>query len=339
MTISRVWQTGWESGGILECDTKNGTVAVQASDARTGTYTIAVAINSSNNYFIQSVPATNQVVTGFSFYPQELLTSEGEIAILVGSASDMINLSIIPSTGDLRLYVTGTSQGITTDHPIDAGVFYHIGIDCNIDSSGWVYVYLDGSEILSVTGDLGTEQIENIHYGTYRDQGTSVGNPYFRYDDVYIDDTTGEGSATAPSIKRFYALIPNNDGSYLQWIPSPTGTHYTLVDERPNDGDSTYVYAITGSLYDSYQMSTFTLDVNEDIIAMIPFSISKREGSTEQIALGTLSSGTLLVGNDQDLTLSYNYYWERQITGSLGSPWNQSYMDSIQTVIKSAGTY
>jgi hypothetical protein len=88
-------------------------------------------------------------------------------------------------------------------------------------------------------------------------------------------------------------------------------------------------------------MSTFTLDANEDIIAMIPFAIARRANVTEQIALGTRSSGTDSVGSDQDLTLSYDtgYVWERQVTGSLGAPWNQSYMDSVEVMIRSAGTY
>jgi hypothetical protein len=177
-----------------------------------------------------------------------------------------------------------------------------------------------------------------VAFGSYSSTA-ALGAVVQYFDDIYVDDTTGEGSPTAPRIKRFYPLIPNADGTYSQWTPSTGTSHYELVDERPPDDDTTFLEAITGTLVDSFDMSTFVLDTNEDIVAMIPFVFAKRGSTTELIALGTRSSGTDSIGSDQSLSTNHDYVWERQTTGSLGAPWNQSYMDSVEVIIRSAGTY
>jgi len=336
MAITRIWQTGWESGSTSEVTSEVGGYTVNAVSARTGSYSIYGYPANSNWYFIQTFPGTRQVRLGCGWLKTDDGTIEGQLISIRDSSGVLIQLNLINSTTNLRLKVGGSNVDITTDSPVfQSNIWYHIGIDCKIDSSsGWAYVYLNGTNVLSYSGNTGNTDLERIDFGTYTAQGGTV--QIHRWDDLYLDDTTGESSPTSPELKKFYPLTPNGDGNYKQW--NPTGSsHYNLVDERPPGAD--YVYAITGSLYDSYNMSTFTLDVNENIIAMIPYVIAKRDYSTEQIALGTRSSGTDLVGSDQDLSLSYDYYWERQITGSMGSSWDQSYLDSVEVVIKSAGTY
>jgi hypothetical protein len=285
-----------------------------------------------SHYGYQQIPGTRQVRIGFYVYGNTFANNE-RFAVRDISANRLVSLSW-HLDGTVDLLVAGDIKD--TEGGMNIEDWSHVGIDIYIhSSSGWVRVYLDGSEVMMFDGNVGDADIVDVAFGHF----ITAGNYPMYYDDIYIDDTTGEVSPTTPNIKRLYPINPNADGNYTQWTPSTGTSHYEMVDERPPDDDATFLEAITGSLYDSFDMSTFILDNNEDIIAMIPFVFAKRGSTTEQIALGTRSSGTDSVGSDQDLSTSYNYVWERQTTGSLGSPWNQSYLDSVEVIIKSAGTY
>jgi len=335
--VDRIWQSGMESGDIDEIDSVVNSSASSA-DKYTGTYSMLCAATNNTCYGIKSVPATRQIRLGYHIKATSWSTLDADTQCLTvrSVSATLAYLDYNYVNGTLRLYVNGAIRDTYLPYSILA--WRHIALDVNIDSSsGWVKVYLDGSEVLSYTGNTGNADIRFVWFG--KTSGISGGFHAVYIDNMYIDDTTGESSPTAPPIKKFYPINVNGDGNYSQWTPVPTGSHYQNVDERPPNDDTDYLEAVTGSLLDSFTMTTFTLDTNENIIAMIPYVFAKRGSTTEQISLGTRSSGTDLVGNAQDLSTNYDYIWDRQVTGSLGFDWNQSYLDSVEVIINSTGTY
>jgi len=333
MTITRIWQAGCETGDLSEFDVINFDFTISSGTFYTGYYSFADT-GKDNRYGQKTIPATRQIRLGFYCFDGTNPVGSNRLDILDGSSNTLVSL-LFDSGNEVSLLVGGINRD--SDF-LQTGDWKHYSLDIYIDStSGWVKVYVDGSEKLSYTGNTGNSDIRYIKFGKLDSVGITDN---FFYDDIYIDDTTGESSPSAPPIKRFYPLNVNGDGNYSQWTIKPSGTnHYEMVDERPPDNDTTYLEAVTGSLLDSFDMTTFILDNNQNIIAMIPFVIAKRGSTTEQLSLGTRSSGTNLIGNAQDLSTSYNYMWERQVTGSLGFDWNQSYLDSVEVIINSTGTY
>jgi len=342
MAITRIWQGGAESGSIEEFSSYKSGASASAAQKYTGSYSFALnfGLLSASHWASQSIPSTRQVRVAGQWLPSGITTTNvGYLYGLRGSgASELVYIRYAGTSAanPFYLYVGGVLRD-TQSNAFVGSTWIHIGIDAYINSSvGWVKVYANGQEILSYTGNTGNSDIIDFILGRSA-QPASYSTEYF--DDLYIDDTTGESSPNSPYIKKFYSLNVNGDGAYSQWTPIPTGSHYANVDDRPPDDDTSYLEAVTGSLLDSFTMTTFTLATNEDIVAMIPFAFAKRGSTTEQISLGTRSSGTNLIGTAQDLSTSYDYVWERQVTGSLGFDWNQSYMDSIEVIINSTGTY
>jgi len=342
MTISRLWQTGFESGSDSEISyIDGGGSVISASGPYTSTYCLRHPISSHNMDVRQSFTGTKQIRGGFFLQYGVGSTGDGKpiFRIYTGGVGGTLYIEVNASASstDMNLEVLGSKKD--DYYYIPANTYFHFGYDIKIDSSnGWAYIYINGSLAMSFDGNTGSSNINIIRIGpasgaTTFDLGLVI------IDDIYIDDTTGEISPTAPPIKRFYGINVNGDGNYSQWTPVPTGSHYGNVDERPPNDDTDYLEAVTGSLLDSFTMTTFTLDTNEDIIAMIPYVFAKRGSTTEKLSLGTRSSGTDLIGSDQDLSTSYDYIWERQVTGSLGFDWNQSYLDSVETIINSTGTF
>jgi len=327
MAITRIWQCGLETGNLNEFTQVFDCTATTA-EKKTGSY--ALGDGNAGDYVVKTVPATRQIRTGFYFYGNQSANCK---RFRINSTA-LIELES-RSDGSLWLYVNGVNQDTSPNSNMVS--WQHIGVDVKIDaSSGWVSVYRDGVEIMSFTGNTGNEDITSVYWGHL-----TTSNYYWcYYDDLYIDDTTGETSPDVVPIKRFYPVFANGNGNYADWDGSDGNKvdNYALINEVPAS-DSNYVQVISTDQFDSYAMSTFTLAGNQHIIAIIPTSRVKRTGTTEEVAIGTRLSSTDVIGSNQIPNTSYSYLFDRQEEKPGGGSWSQSDLDSFETVIKSRGTY
>jgi hypothetical protein len=70
------------------------------------------------------------------------------------------------------------------------------------------------------------------------------------YDDIWVDDAQFHGNCR---IRTFY---PDSDGTYSQWIRNTGSNDFEMVDERPPDGDTTYIYSVTKGHKSSFGITT-----------------------------------------------------------------------------------
>lgn len=339
MTITRRWQSGFETASLVEIDTLSwpGMIAISTT-AHTGTYSLRMDhYNDGRGNII--VPATRQIRVGmyvrFDYFPS---TSTGIFVAYTSGGTKLIEIEV---DNMARMFIDCGGTHGTPAGALALYTWYHFGVDIKIDSSaGWVYVYKDGIELVSTTGNTGNSDIGITALGTTTNNNNY--GCYFYWDNVYIDDTTGEGSAAVVPIKTFRYITPaTGSPTYAQWDGSDGNSvdNYALVDEVPPNSDTDYVCTNVVDELDSYQMSTFTLDTGETIKAVIPISYVKRFGTTEQIALGTRYSSTDVVGSDQAPSTSYSYKWERQTAKPGGGSWDQAALDDVEVVIKSRGSF
>ncbi|MHC4748301.1 MAG: hypothetical protein ACYTFW_00360 [Planctomycetota bacterium] len=341
MAITRLWQTSFEENHADIAD--GGSWGRTFSNPRTGSVCADIQQAVPNKFFQVNVPATRQIRLGTSIYGTEFSPSDGQLIMIRESGGSwLVELRYGGKPADgysgprskLQLYVGGAQKGYSADALL-SDRYYHIAIDCKIDSSaGWVNFYLNGILFFSFSGNTGNDDIDNVLFGTSWDMGAADWRT--RYDDPYIDDTTGEGSPTAPPpILRFYRIAPNGAGNYTQWTPS-AGANYQCVDEvPPNTGD--YVITDVVDELDSYALGDQTLLSGQEIKAIIAQVYAKNTTGTEDIALGTRYSGVDVIGSDQQLGTSYDFYFERQTTKPGGGAWDQASLNGHETVIKSRG--
>lgn len=338
MAITRIWQSGFESGSIGEITANENNAWVSETQKKTGNYSVAVDMAQiADGWIMQTFPATKQVRVGFFWWTTA--SSHGGYVDLFAfrQSSGTYGAKIRKVGGDggysLQLYVNGAWRA-SKSGAYTHSTWIHIGVDAYIDpSAGWVKVYADGVEILSYTGNTGSFNLVDFKIG--QTPAISYGLDYF--DDMYVDDTTGEGSAVPCPILTFKYIVPDGAGNYTQWIPS-VGNNYECVDEKP-PSDSDYVSVSGIDELDSYTMDTYTLDIGETLIALIPTVRIQRGDVTEEIALGTRYSGTDLIGSDQIPGVSFSYLSERQVTKPGGGDWDQTAIDGVEILIKSRGTY
>ena len=335
MAINRVWQCGFETNSAKEYD---GGTQYSSGPVRTGNENNRLLVSSgtaSTRYIYKNIPATRQIRTAYAGYKDALGTS-GQFLVIRDASTNLVEIRL-DSMYELALYVGGVEKDITTNSPYDEDIWLHMGIDCKIDSStGWASVSLNGEEILSFSGDTGNSDIESVRFGS--PDYIMGGSSYFYMDDLYIDDTTGESSASVCPILRFDWTTPNADGNYSQWMGSDGNqvNNYLLVDSVGTD----YVEVSGVDLLDSYNMSTVTLGEGQIFEAVIPIGYAQRYNVSGEVAIGTRYSSTDVLGSDTDPGYgTYNYFWERQTTKPGGGAWDQTSINTFETVIKSRGSF
>lgn len=300
----------------------------------TGSYSFAVndgsITNSKMHYYF---PATSQVRVGFWYRIQNCSTGQTPHFSINTGAADLLRVDMSNST--TWLYVNGSvrDSAVSTSYR----TWSHYSIDFKVHSStGWAYLYKDGIEVCSWSGNTGSSTVAQFLIGKFSYNYTHTTN----WDDVYIDDTTGESTPAAGTPLRFYYVSPNGNGNYSDWLGSDGDStdNYLLVDEVvPSASD--FVAGLTADEYDSYAMNSITLADGQLVRAVIPTVIAKRNGSVEQLAIGTRESSTDSIGSDQTPTASYKLYSERQTTKPTGGDWEQTSIDGMELVIKSRGGY
>jgi len=220
----------------------------------------------------------------------------------------------------------------------------HIGLDVKIDlTSGWAVVYIDGIEVMRYEGDTGNADINTFRLGKLTGEGGNV--PSYTYmDDIFVDDTTGQGAAAPVPDRRFYPITPNGAGAYNHGIGSDGNSvdNHLLVDDRPHNSDTDYVYMDTLDQKELNLMTTYTPPTGFTFAALIPFVYAKKtdaEVDTQLAPLLYTTSGSDLLGTAQALPTSYGWIWERFTTKPGGGAWDQAGINDVQVGFQGKGTF
>jgi hypothetical protein len=186
----------------------------------------------------------------------------------------------------LRLQVMrgdGTVLG-TAANPLDTQTwqFYEIAAKIH-DTTGYCKVYLNGGEIISVTGadtrNGGTAGL----FDTARWNGSPGVGTWCEIDDVYvIDPTTGAAPYNAPlGDVKVETLRPTGDGDSSQWLGSDGNSvaNWQLVDDDSTTTD--YVGSATPGATDLYTLSDPTgIALGEILAVQVEMYASKSDAGT-----------------------------------------------------------
>ena len=341
MTITRRKSLGAELGSASKTYEVNATsdyggdaTFIDTTYKYTGSYSFAVTDGSITwskmHYYF---PATSQVRVGFWYRIQNCSTGQTPHFSINTGSGDLLRVDMSNTT--TWLYVNGSTRD--SDVSSSYRSWNHYLIDFKVNSStGWAYLYKNGVEVCSWSGNTGSSTVAQFVIGKFSYNYTHTTN----WDDIYIDDMTGESAPSPGPFLRFYYTLPNGNGNYADWVGSDGNStdNYALVDEVP-PSSSDYVQATAVDDYDSYAMSTFTLDDGQLIRAVIPQALIKRAGTSEEVAIGTRYSSTDSIGSDITPTAVYALYQERQTTKPGGGDWDQTSLDGVEVVLKSRGSY
>jgi len=182
-----------------------------------------------------------------------------------------------------HIYMTaaggGTAEGSTT---ISTDTWYRLEVYLDVDdTSGRCTVKINGSTEIDYTGDTQSGPLSAYLNRIYLGASSSGNAAYF--DDIAVNDTTGSSNNSWIGDHEVVLIKPNGNGNSSQFMGSDGNQtdNYLLVDEVPNDGDTTYVYSSTASYVDLYALSSlgFPPEPTKYVVALVPFIVGKSVSS------------------------------------------------------------
>lgn len=353
MTISRLWQSGCEQNSLSEFFDVIGAVGyAQISNIapKTGTYGLKIVGSSNANGRLAGArvvfTATSQLRLGF-FHRHPMPQGGYEVRILTlfdGSANQLIWLTIDSTGSYLQLWKAGPTQ-VGSNIAVPLNTYYHVGLDIKKDASaGWIYLYLDGNVVASTSGNTVVTTIAAAAFGSYPGPINGFSwqsglNSY--YDDMFIDDTSGESAPV--SVPRYYFTYKALTGTgYYNQLTGTDGdqvNNYLLLNEIPPDS-ATGVIADSTGLKDSYAFADYTSPINTRISAVIPIaSALKTDAVDMKLLLGTRLNSVDLISSGKTLSSSQATKLERQTTKPGGGSWTDVDVNNAEVVVGSDGTY
>lgn len=351
MAIARLAQTGAELNLTAAELTTVGSATISNTKARTGTYSFRFALNGNTSAGI-AFTATAQFRAHMHLNHNGLagIANAAYIFRWQNGATQVGAVNYDRVTGYIQLIVNATvvaSESAATLGLSAVDTWYGLGIDVKLDASaGWIYFYKDGELKLSYDGNtlagLGAiTTVDGLYFGGGLN-GSWASYAYF--DDLVIDDTTGEATPSPVPDRRFALLTPNGNGDKSEFTGSDGNQidNYLLVDEIPPNGDTDYVRATAANLVDLYAMTTTTPPTGFTFGALIALAYARKAAAEDDTTVAlTIKSGTTeQSGSAKTLGTSYALRWERFATDpATGNPWTQSGIDSVQVGVKSGGTY
>jgi hypothetical protein len=188
------------------------------------------------------------LIAGFGFYLSGFPSSDTSFVFAFSNGLSASVWMGVSSAGELIVYrQSNTVLGKTKPNVVQQGAWAYIEMKAvGGTSTGAVEVRVNGVTELTLTNvNTGTTTFASIGFGI---------NAYFgfnnasglRIDDVYVCDTSGATNNDFLGDCRVDAYYPTSEGTTQSWTPTPSGTHYTTVDEVPVS-TTDYVESVTAN--------------------------------------------------------------------------------------------
>ncbi len=306
---------GWSIG------TGTGTVDIQTANGRNGN--ACLRINRSGN----SVTAqrtfgtqTGQTYIGFAHF----MNTNAAIQAMVSIQDSGSNQFWVYLNADGSLVVQrggATTLGSTAAGTFTANTyhFFEIGFVIAGGTSGSVTIRRNQTTVLTLTGintqATGNASWNQIAFGGGGNLNQSSGVD-FRYDDFYVCNSLGSVNNNFLGDIGVRAALPNavgTNGGFAQTGGSGGG-HYTAVNEKPNDGDSSYVSSSTIDTIDTYTYPALAGNV-ANIFGVLAKPVARKDdaGNRHISTRYRASGGSELDFTATDMTLTTTYTQGMQI--------------------------
>lgn len=338
MAITPLWKAGMEFGNLKEfSNIGNTSVGASTTVAKTGTYSLRM--NGAIDPYADTPNVTSQMRIGFHIYPQRNVVSGTRahyLRVMSGSTS-LIGIAINTAGTVLELLIDGAVVASTTAPTF--GIWQYFGLDWKRNASGWANFYIDGELILSFTGNTAAAGLAPT-IARFGASGTnSATDNYTYFDDLYIDDTTGEAAPLPPPDKRF-PLARTNSNTVSNWTPSTGVDNSAMIDEVPVSATD-YVSTTASGTIDTYGIAAPSYPTGFTVTAVWPTAMAWKANAAADSSLSfriadgaTVDDGTALHVPSTQGTIT-----ERFAVQPDASAWDNADFAALKYGIVSSGTF
>ena len=332
--MARIFQTGGEMGHADYGDISAGTVQTDQLRGSWSAYSFrggTVSWDSAVSEFYFGYGYRGNL--GLSMLQFESPNGTANVTTIVNGTSNKIEVR--RGNSGQTLLATGTTVFNTT-------TWYYIEGHFTInDSTGVVEIKINGvSETLTfVTGNSTNQDTRNdaAAGGDTCSRMSFGGDSNIRFDDCYVNDTTGSQNTGYSGDIRISAYIPNaaGDTTGLTRGGSDSGSNFGQVDERPPNDATDYVFGTDTTSLDLYNIPN-TSGVSDVQAVTLWLRASKSDAGSGNIAHVLKSGGTQDVGSDLSLSTSWTYKRKNyNVDPTDSAAWTPSKIDGLQVGAKS----
>ena len=283
---------GGEAGDLSEFQVTSGTVAIESSIKRTGSYAYRVtpvgAGGARGQVVTLGADGKNTNLSGTTLYCTcyiyfVTLPSANYPIFEFGQSVSWV---YVDNTGAITITQVAGGGASSSAATLTTGVWYRI--DVKSVRNGTCTLSVDGGTQVTCTGSNLSDHVR-AYIGT--DQTATYD---MVVDDFVISDT---GFATTPEV---YLSKPTGAGTYTTGWGNGTGSTYAEVDEVPHDSATTYLQDTSGTnTVKTFTMqSKSTISADGNIVAVKPMGYLTETSSTTTLAALRMRSGS----TDSDTT-------------------------------------
>lgn len=323
----------------------NGVISSSEGRRSGGCFKNASGAGTSQGYVYRTVApiTTTTLIVGFALEVKAGFggSGPGQEILSFWDGVTTLHCSVgITAAGAIAAYRNGSSSGVllgtSAATPIAQDSQNYIEVKATVhDTTGAIEVRVNGVAVLTLTNvdtrNAGTGQINLIRIG----QVNASGGAHYRYDDLYVSDTTGSTNNNYLGDVRIDTLYPTSDGNYAQFTPSTGTDHYALVDEAtPNTTDYNDGAAVNDR--DSYGMGNLAALSSQTVYGVqVNAAIMKDDAGAKSAATFVRSSSTNGDGASTALGTSQVYVsqvFETDPNGSIA--WTESSVNAMEAGVK-----
>lgn len=276
----------------------NGSTAISAAStiARNGGKSVFMAVYGSNSPYLQKTVANSGTLCcGVAIKSAGITGTLGIVYFMDGAST--IQVGLYPQTDGsfqvLRNGILGTVLGTSTTTNVLDGNWHYVEFKVSFSTTvGTVNVWLDGTNILSLTGQntsqSGNAYANRLMIGVERN---STGSNNWYYDDLYLVDSNGSVNNDRLGDCRVDNVFFDADGAHTDFTPSSGTQHFPLVCDNTDDTTSYVGSGTTGNI-DTY--ASMGVPGNTGAIKGVQISVKVEDPS------GTKSLGTVVRSGGTD---------------------------------------
>lgn len=236
----------------------------------------------------------------------------------------------------LELIIDGNVEDTATFAECGISPDLWIRFGWNFNPSDWFTFYIEGNEVLAFAGAVAQTAVVAVFTGNY--SATGIQNILY-FDDVYVDECSGELGAIVPPRKIFMAVAVEANGMFSDWTPSGVAQNYQAVDDPSTpDDDATHNYADSDGDRDTFDMTAFTTPAAGEgsfwrIASVIVQAVARKPnpGDDSQLSIILYDGLNTAVGTPHPyMGPDYLVFWDRFETEPDGSSWAEADVNGME---------
>jgi hypothetical protein len=336
--MTRIFTDGAEMGDLLFWDYSN-LVTVETSDPGSGVYYYEG--DRSSRYMRKDFSPISECYVRARLRWSDIIETYIP-SVFPSFLSNGTDIFWIHNTVDASIAADHTGGRVATSSKLRLlnGVWYLVEVHFKLaDTNGRVTVRVNGKTYLDYLGDTKYSTYTTFNGVLWHGSSGAVFDPgYIHVDDVAMNDTNGTVDNQWCGDGRVEKISPNAEGDTLQWSPSTGTTHYTLVDEIPNNGDTDYIYSTLPSQQDMLNQGSFT-DTNKFVNRLWVNTRAKDyQAVGARMKVGLKTGGTVYM-QSTELSLTSGYTAKTGasvvLNPTTGAAWNKTDIDALQAIVES----